>query len=109
MQVELLDFLIDETANHSVYSRALIDNGEVIVRPFTSEELKYLPNKVDLDENTKSIFLSLETTELKRFSQIRVIQDVRRSVFLMEFFELEHTKMLEKTLLELAEFFRINL
>ena len=109
MQVELLDFLIDETANHNVYSRALIDNGEVIVRPFTSEELKYFPNRVDLNENTKSIFLSLETRELKRFSQIRVIEDVRRSVFIMELFEVEHTKMLKKTLLELAEFFRINL
>ena len=87
MQVELLDFLIDETANHNVYSRALIDNGEVIVRPFTSEELKYFPNRVDLNENTKSIFLSLETRELKRFSQIRVIEDVRRCVFIMELFE----------------------
>lgn len=70
MQIDLLEFIGDRNDKFSVYSKAIIDNGAIIVRPCVDVELKNLKQKLNYE--LKALVLVIQTSELKNLGYITI-------------------------------------
>lgn len=70
MQIDLLEFIGDRTHQFSVYSKAIIDDGAVIVRPCVDDELRNLKQKLKFE--LKALVLIVQTNELKNLGYITI-------------------------------------
>jgi len=70
MQIDLLEFIGDRNDKFSVYSKAIIDNGAIIVRPCVDVELKNLKQKLNYE--LKALVLVIQTSQLKNLGYITI-------------------------------------
>ena len=107
MQIDLLDFISDHSDKFSAYSRAIIDDGTIVVRPCTKRELLGLKKRLNVEQAT--LFLIIQNSELENLGYITISKVSKNDLLFGQFDCDQENCSIIKINTDVVDFFRKNL
>ncbi len=107
MQIDLLDFIDDRTDKFSVYSKAIIDDGAIIVRPCVDAELISLKQKLKYE--LKTLVLTIQTSELENLGYITISKTSDTDLLFGQFDCDQENSFIIEVNTNIVDFFRKNM
>ena len=108
MQINLLDFIFNLNDEFNVFSKSIIDDEEVIVRPCTHEEVFHLKNKIDIHFELASKVFIIQNSLLNKLGYVGVRKIDKNSLVFENYCIDMSDDLLVQTNTKIVDFFRKN-
>jgi perosamine synthetase len=108
MQIDLLDFIFNFNDEFNVFSKSIIDDEDVIVRPCTHEEIFQLKNEMEIHFEVASKVLIIQNSLLNKLGYIGVRKIDKNSLVFENYCVETLDDLLVQTNTKVVDFFRKN-